>query len=126
MNTLLDKEEQKRRAKEKLKKAIAVLALELELYEGRRFSINKGVEEVAKVLKFSSKSRVQSVRDKFAQVTEKLTPVQIQFFQKNGVVFDAASSDAESRLAENTQLTEADYLNQGKKKTVYRGQVTWV
>jgi len=119
MSSSLDQEEVKntqKEQKEQLKSAVSVLALELELHEGRRFNIAKGADEVAKVLKFSTQSDVQSVKDHLLQVVELLTPAQIQFFKKKGVELDTDTSVPSGESPEH----------QGKKKIVYRGQVKWV
>ncbi len=136
MASLLEQEELKKAQKEQLKTAVSVLALELELQEGRRFNITKGAEEVAKVLKFSSQSDVQSVKDHLLQVIGLLTPAQIQFFKKKGVELNSDSAtnktqqpmyrgSSQASDAGSPASTESEE-HKGKKKIVYRGQVKWV
>jgi hypothetical protein len=134
------KEEQK---KDQLKTAIRTLAIELELKEGRRFNVAKGVEEIARILKFSSQSEDDSVLASLGKVVALLSGKQIDFFRTKGI--DLSVDELEKRLAAkkhearqevlyrgkkqesaaNTETSESEGPP-GKKKIVYRGQVTWV
>ncbi len=136
----------KENKKEELKAAIRVLALELELHEGRRFDISKGAAEVAKVLKFSSQSDIASVIEHLYGVIQMLTPAQIQFFQQKGVVLDLMAlskklehskhqerqtvvyrgNEQQKQSEGSSNIEDESPENQGKKKIVYRGQVKWV
>lgn len=120
--TYVKQEASKDVGKEKLKSTVMALALQLELQEGRRFNVNKGVEEIVKVLNFSLKSDNEDVLIALADVKALLTDQQIAFFKNKGVDLNGGGVKSANTSAVKTEEDE----HKGKKKLVYRGKVTWV
>jgi hypothetical protein len=128
--------------KERLKAAIATLAMELEIKEGRRFNIYNGAEEVAKVLKFALPSHDEKLLDGLRKVVSLLSSKQIEFFKSKGINLDLVALDKRQAAQKNKEKQEVVYRgktkekpldedevpeeHKGKKKIVYRGQVKWV
>lgn len=127
--------------KDKLKAAIAALAMELEIKEGRRFNIYNGAEEVAKVLKFSLLSDDNSVLECLKKVTLLLSPKQIEFFNSKGINLHSVTLEKlavqegkgqqgvvyrGSQQADSSDKQDVPEEHKGKRKIVYRGQVKWV
>lgn len=125
--------------KSQLKTLLAVLAMELELKEGRRFNITKGVEEVSKVLKFSLASNEKTVLEHLIKVVESLTGKHLALFQSKGIDLNLIELNKRVDVLINNERQEVVYRgqtkeaptegedeNKGKRKIVYRGQVTWV
>ena len=128
--------------KERLKVAIAALAMELEIKEGRRFNIYNGVEEVAKVLKFSLLSTDATILEHLRKAILLLSSKQIAFFNSKGIDLDVEAIDKRKAIQDNQDRQEVVYrgktkgdpvseedepeIQKGKRKIVYRGQVKWV
>lgn len=118
--------------KDKLKAAIAALAMELEIKEGRRFNIYNGAEEVAKVLKFSLLSDDNSVLECLKKVTLLLSPKQIEFFNSKGINLHSVTLEKQAvqkgkeQQADSSDKQDVPEEHKGKRKIVYRGQVKWV
>jgi hypothetical protein len=128
--------------KEQLKTAIRTLAIELELKEGRRFNVTRGVDEITKILKFSSQSEDVDLLASLRKVVVLLSGKQIDFFHTKGV--NLSFDQLDKRLASQQHEARQEVLYRGKKqesvntepsasegppgkkKVVYRGQVKWV
>jgi len=118
LNVQIENEEsaESKRQKQKLKASMIALSLKLELNEGRRFNVTKGTDTVVSVLKVALASEHPSVKRSLLGVVDLLSPAQIVFFQKKGVMLES--------VTESVNL--GDSPRPGKKKIVYRGQVKWV
>lgn len=138
--------------KEKLRNAIIALSLELEIHEGRRFDIKKGISQVIKVLNFSLESRVPEVKQALVSVLKHMTPQHKKSLASKGVRFaeeqledvDSNHSDAQKIVYRGQEIekpvsekepsapekelseVEEDSEHKGKKKIIYRGQEKWV
>ncbi len=86
-------ESQQAERKERLKAAMASLAVELEVKDGHQFSINKGVEESIKVLQHAAASNDRSVITHLYKVVMQMTAAQLQFFQSKGIMLDLHALD---------------------------------
>lgn len=108
--------------KKQLQTVLANLALELEIKEGRRFNVHKGIEEVVKVIKFSLESDDVTILNHLKKFSSLISENQKQFFRNKGIEVDKIDnpeSDADEGIDIPEEPTE-------KKKIVYRGQVKWV
>lgn len=98
--------------KQRLKTAMSTLAMELELKEGKPFSINKGVEESVKVLQYAALSREPTVINSLYKVVMLMTAAQLQFFRSKGIVLDLHELDKKMAMQKH----------QGRQEVLYRGQ----